>query len=217
MSMRLSRIEFGSLLSYSPRGNSEAAQRSRTTMKALKDDEFVSDPPVLMSDFIADTIRTNIKSLPFAHFFETEPVLVPAPRSSLMRPGTLWVPQRLAKALVRRGLGKSFEECLKRVTPLPKSATSLAANRPKAIEHYHSMVVQKVFPEPREILLVDDIITRGATVIGAANKLAEAFPAARIRVFAAMRTISPPDIFGDTMDPRVGMIELRNTETFRRP
>jgi hypothetical protein len=168
-------------------------------MKALKDDEFVSDPPTLMSDFVGAAIKANIANFPSAHLFQTNPILVPVPRSSLMRPGTLWVPQRLAKALVRRGLGKGVEECLKRVTPLQKSATSLAADRPKALEHYDSMAVQKVFPEPQEILLIDDIITRGATVMGAANKLAEAFPATRIRVFAAMRTISPPDIFTDTM------------------
>jgi len=29
-----------------------------------------------------------------------------------------------------------------------KSATSQGADRPKAIEHYNSMEVQKVFPEP---------------------------------------------------------------------
>ena len=215
--MQLYRIEFGSLLSYSPRCNSESAQRSRTTMNALKDDEYVSSPPILMSDFVGAAIKANITHLPFAHLFQTNPILVPVPRSSLTRPGTLWVPQRLAKALVRRGLGKGVEECVKRVTPVRKSATSLAANRPKADEHYDSMAVQKVFPEPQEILLVDDIITRGATVMGAANKLAEAFPAAHIRVFAAMRTISPPDIFTDTMAPCIGTIELKGIDTFRRP
>lgn len=137
--MRLSRIEFSALYSYSPRCNSEAAQRSRTAMNALKDDEFVSNPPILMSDFIATTVKGSIDNLPFAHFFASNPILVPIPRSSLMRPGTLWVPQRLAKALVRMGLGKAVEECLKRAIPLRKSATSLAANRPKAFEHYASM------------------------------------------------------------------------------
>lgn len=215
--MNLSRIEFGSLLSYSPRCNSETAQRSRTTRTALKDDQVVSNPPILMSDFVGNVIRDNITNLPFAHFFETNPILVPIPRSSLMQSGTLWVPQRLAKALVRRGLGKDVEECLKRTTPLRKSATSLASDRPKTFEHCNSMEVQKVFPEPLEILLIDDIVTRGAAVLGAANKLAEAFPAARIRALAAMRTISPPDIFTDIMAPCIGTIELRGIDAFRRP
>jgi predicted amidophosphoribosyltransferase len=126
-------------------------------------------------------------------------------------------PTTSCKALVSRGLGKGVEECLNRMTPLRKSAKSLAADRPKAHEHYASMEVQKVFPEPHEILLVDDIVTRGATAIGAANKLAEAFPRARIRLFAAMRTISPPDTFTDTMAPCIGTIEIRGVDAFRRP
>jgi hypothetical protein len=84
-----------------------------------------------------------------------------------MRPGTLWVPQRLANALIQNGFGKTIEECLKRVIPLPKSATSLAKDRPKAVEHFDSIEVQAVFSEPKEILLVDDVGTRGATFLGA--------------------------------------------------
>jgi phosphoribosylpyrophosphate synthetase len=49
------------------------------------------------------------------------------------------------------------------------------------------MQVQKVLSEPSNILLVDDIITRGATLLGAASRLAEAFPKAEIRAFAVMR------------------------------
>ena len=71
--------------------------------------------------------------------------------------------------------------------------------------------------EPREILLVDDIITRGATMLGAANKLRNTFPLARIRGFAAMRTISPPDIFNQAYDPCLGVITFNGQDTFRRP
>lgn len=74
-------------------------------------------------------------------------------------------------------------------------------------------------PPPNEILLVDDIVTRGATLLGAANRLAEAFPAARIRAFAAMRTISDPSEFIATYEPRSGTIEHRELteDTLRRP
>lgn len=215
--MRLSTIEFGSLLSYSPRGTSDAEKRSRTTMRLLKGDEFVLKPPILMSSFISDVIKRDFAKLPFAHYFETNPILVPTPNSSLTRPGTLWVPQRLASALVQRGLGKDVVECLKRVTPLQKAATSLAEDRPKAAQHYASMQVQKMLSEPEEILLIDDVVTRGATLLGAANKMADAFPSARIRAFAAMRTISRPSDFVATYDPQMGTIELVGNGTLRRP
>lgn len=164
--MRLSEIEFGSLLTYSPRGNSNAQSLSRTARTILKNDGFLKSGSndILMSDYIADRISTNLRRLPFADYFNVNPILVPTPNSSLNRSGTLWVSQRLATALFRRGLGSRVAECLNRVTPLRKSATSLAADRPKAREHYDSMEVTRMLDEPTEILLIDDIVTRGATL-----------------------------------------------------
>lgn len=216
--MNLQRIEFGSYLSYSPKCDSVAAQESRTARTALKNDHVLrTDGSMLMSDYIGETIRTSIGQLPFARFFEGNPILVPIPRSSLMQDGTLWVPKRLANALVRRCLGKSAEECLKRVVAVRKSSTSSAADRPKAHDHYQSLRVQKIFPEPSDILMIDDIVTRGATAMGAANRLIEAFPNASIRLFSAMRTISPPDVFSQISAPCKGTIELRGSDCFRRP
>jgi hypothetical protein len=120
-------------------------------------------------------------------------------------------------ALIRNGLGKTTEECLKRINPLPKAATSLARNRPTAAQHYHSIEVQTTLSDPIEFLLIDDVIIHGATMIGTANKLPDAFPRASIRAFAAMRTMSPPYIFAKTIDPCKGVITLVDEEAFRRP
>jgi predicted amidophosphoribosyltransferase len=214
--MHLTKIEFSSLLSYSPRGNSVSEKQSKTVMTYLKNDEFILNR-VLMSEYISELIKENITSLPFSSFITNSPILVPIPKSSLTKPGTLWVPQRLAKALVHNGLGKTVKECLKRIEALPKSATSLAKDRPKAVQHYHSIEIQKIFPEPEEILVIDDIVTRGATIVGAANKLYDAFPRAHIQAFAAMRTISPPQIFKAVYEPCKGEITLSGQDTFRRP
>jgi predicted amidophosphoribosyltransferase len=216
--MYLSTIEFGSLLSYSPRGISYPETESRTYMNSLKHDEYISNPPILMSDFVSKIIKEDITTLPFSYFFKITPILVPIPSSSLIRPGTLWVPQRLANALMKQGLGSSVIECLKRMKPLPKAATSLAENRPKATQHYDTIEIQKTFSQPpEEILLVDDVITRGATILGIANKLVDAFPRSHIRAFAAMRTISPPTVFNSVYEPCIGKITLRGEETYRKP
>jgi gamma-glutamylcysteine synthetase len=79
------------------------------------------------------------------------------------------------------------------------------------------MAVQKSFSDAEEIVLVDDVVTRGATLLGAANRLTEAFPNVRIRAFAAMRTMTPPLVFRAINDPCIGTIELRGIDTFRRP
>lgn len=182
----------------------------------LKRDEHLSSPPMLMSEFLVSRM-SRISNLSFAHFFDVKPILVPTPNSSLAKPGTLWVPRRLAAAMVRHGLGQSVVECLKRVKPLRKAATSTSSDRPTAAEHYESMEIQKGLSEPREILLVDDVVTRGATLIGAANRLAEAFPDSRIRAFAAIRTTSSPSEFRGIVDPRVGTIQLSGSQTIRSP
>jgi len=216
--MRLSKLEFGALLSYAPRGDSPKIRHSRNVMIAIKKDGFVEDPPLLMSQWVAQTIQRNRTSLPFASFFQPNTILVPTPKSSLMQPDTLWAPERIATALVRTGLGKEVVPCLVRVKPVPKAALSVPTERPTAAEHYESMGVQRRLSKPDEIVLVDDIVTRGATLLGAANRLADVFPQTRIRAFAAMRTISNPDEFDRLYVPCVGTIELRASgDALRRP
>lgn len=61
------------------------------------------------------------------------------------------------------------------------------------------------------------MITRGSTVMGGANRLAEAFPDARIRAFAVMRVISNHNDFIDVDDPRVGLITMAGKDTRRIP
>jgi predicted amidophosphoribosyltransferase len=216
--MNLPRLEFGSLLSYAPRGDSPGIRHSRDVMYALKKDGFVGDPPILMSRWVAQTIQQNRTTLQFASFFQPNTTLVPTPKSSLMQPNTLWVPMRIATALVGMGLGKEVAPYLIRDKPVRKAALSMPNERPTTIEHYESMTVQERLSRPAEILLVDDVVTRGATLLGAANRLAEVFPQTRIRAFAAMRTISNPDEFDKVYVPCVGTIELLESgETLRRP
>jgi predicted amidophosphoribosyltransferase len=136
-----------------------------------------------------------------------------------MRPGTLWVPERIASALVNMGMGRVVA-CLVRTTALRKAARTDPSERPKPKEHTDTISVQShISEQPNEILLVDDIVTRGATLLGAANRLVEVSPAAQIRDFAAMRTISDPSDFTATYEPRSGTIQYRGRtgNTLRRP
>jgi predicted amidophosphoribosyltransferase len=166
----LSKLEYGALLSYSPRGDSAEIRRSQGICVDLKRDRVLS-PSIPMSQWVAQTIQQNMDVLPFASFFQSNTILVPVPTSSLMQQGTLWVPERLATALVKMGLGKSVYQYLIRFKPVRKSASSAAEDRPKPAEHYESLLVQKGLVEPNEILLIDDIVTRGSTLLGAASRL----------------------------------------------
>lgn len=135
-----------------------------------------------------------------------------------MTQDALWVPDRLATALVRKGLGKEVVRCLKRIRGVPKAAFSAPEDRPTAAQHYGTIAVQGSLSEPAEIVLVDDIVTRGSTLLGAANRLADVFPDTPIRAFAAMRTISNPSEFEELYRPCIGTISLRESgDTLRRP
>lgn len=218
--MRLNQLQFGSLLSYCPRGgSSEEIQRSRQVMTFIKADEFVENPPIPMSEWTSKTMEQQRSSLPFNSFFQSNTVLVPLPRSSLLQQDSLWVPERIASALVRRGFGTRVMSCLIRTKALRKSATSLSDQRPSPTEHFQSIAVQGNLESTQEIVLVDDIVTRGHTMIGAANRLLEVFPSSRIRAFAAMRTVSDWTDFSHIYDPRIGSIEYREAydDALRRP
>jgi predicted amidophosphoribosyltransferase len=215
--MNLSQLEFGALLTYTPRGNTPKSLQSKKNMIALKRDQFVNTPPILVSDWIAKRIQEKITELPFGHFFRPNTILVPVPKSSLMQPDTLWVPERIAKAMVAAGIGKQVDTCLIRTKPVAKAASCVSSERPTAKQHYDSITVQGALSKPDEIVLIDDVVTRGATLIGSANRLADAFPECRIRAFVAMRTISNPNDFQTVYSPCIGTIDLREGETYRKP
>ena len=215
--LHIFKLEFGSLLSYSPIVDSEAEQRARDVMLSLKRDTPVSNPSRFIPETISNQIKANLTTLPFSEFFSSNPTLVPLPKSSRMRSGDLWVPRRIANALFRIGLGNEVAEYLIRDQALPKSAFSTSAERPTVAQHYNSLGVQKRLPEPKEILLIDDVITRGATILGAANRLADVFPQAQIRAFAAMRAMSRPFRFNKLVDPCKGEIMFDGQNIRRRP
>lgn len=93
----------------------------------------------------------------------------------------------MAHAINQNGFGKTVIELVKRDIALPKSSTSLSKDRPKAAQHYNSIdISNKLLSETNEILLIDDVITRGATSLGLASKIAGIFPKSNIRTFAAI-------------------------------
>ncbi len=145
-------------------------------------------------------------------------MLVPVPSSSKLQKDGLWVPQRIARELVKVGLGDIVDTLLERSRVLPKAVWSPARERPTAQQHYDSLGVTSTGLAPARFVLIDDVITRGATMLGAASRLGAAFPNADIRCFAVMRSISEPLPFTGILDPVVGKVELTTSGgTVRRP
>ncbi len=218
--MKTSQILFGSYRAIPSQGVSEYKEHSQIKYK-IKHERFFNtgSRTVPASEFFAMKIKNEIDKMPFKDLFSKDTILVPAPKSSLLKPSTLWVPKLFAEKLVKMGLGKGVEPCLKRVDAVTRSSTAKLTNesRPTAIDHYNSMQVKEIVYEPNDILVVDDIVTRGATLLGSVNRLKDVFPNAKIRGFALVRTISNPDKFKKVEDPCKGTITLRGDYTFREP
>jgi predicted amidophosphoribosyltransferase len=130
----------------------------------------------------------------------------------------LWVGREICQVLVARGLGKEVHPYVERANAVPKSAFALPADRPKPSTHYASFVVTRSLFPPRSITLVDDVITKGATLIAAASCISSAFPDCEVRAFALIRTMSQQEV-NSILDPCLGTITFNSARdsTHREP
>ncbi len=215
--MLLSDLEFGSYLTYSPRGETEEILKSQRITYNLKGDKTFGSPPRTTTRYLVDILAQRITKTSLQGLLGPDVMLVPVPKSSLSLSGSLWVPQRIADALVEIGLGNGAFPILERIRFVLKAAFSAPKQRPKAIDHYETIDVHPQLEPMERIVLVDDVITRGATMLGAASRLAEAYPEAEIRSFAMIRTMSRSEMFVRIEDPCLGHIRLIKDQTFRKP
>ncbi len=193
----LPEIQFGAYLVYSPQGTSQVSKRSKDICSLVKQDGLgqMGSPPkmVRMIPYLVKRLSGKIAGTPLADFFADQPVLVPAPRSSPVKPDSLYPTRLICDQLVANGLGLETRTLLERVTAVPKAAFSRPADRPTLQAHYDSLRVTELL-EPRSIVLVDDVVTKGTMLLASATRLQEAMPRTRIRVFALIRTMSHVEI-----------------------
>jgi hypothetical protein len=215
--MLLSELRFGAFLSYAPRGDSELMRKSRDWTYALKRDAPMGPDRRPTSQLVAEGVRSRLAESGLSEVLRPNASLVPVPGAGLWRPGDIWVPALVADALRRVGLGAEVLPCLRRRHAIRRSRRQESADRPSVSEHFASFVVDRRMPPPECIVLVDDVVTRGATLLAAASRLAEAYPGVSISAFAVVRTISDPTLFEAIYAPVVGEIVLVGEQTRRRP
>jgi hypothetical protein len=208
----LSEVEFGAFLVYSPRGQSEMSQRSRQIRDHIKHDK----PGFLRT--AADRLKVELSAVGLEAFLGPQVTLVPAPRSApLVGKDALWPGHRICEELLKCGLGKDILPCLSRAKRVAKSAFAAPGERVGAQEHLESMEVEGILLSPAVVTVVDDFLTKGATLLAAASLVKDAFPLATVRVFALVRTLGLiPDV-ERTLDPCRGRIWLEGSVIRREP
>ncbi|MDO8349011.1 MAG: hypothetical protein Q7T30_02155 [Planctomycetota bacterium] len=130
----------------------------------------------------------------------------------------MWPARRIAEELLGRGLGRELLTLLERRVPIEKSALlRVGSMRPGPEDHIRTIaVVDALQVSSRRIVLVDDVVTRGATLLGCATLLLRVLPRVEIRTFAAVRTTSGQDIDG-MLAAVMGVITYTNGRLHREP
>jgi hypothetical protein len=224
----LSSLDFGSFLSYSPRGTSVDELASRSLCHQIKRDGhlLVAGRPAVSA--IAHAVKRLRQSITpdLAELLTPGVLFVPVPRSAPFPPGRangLWVPRRICEELLQAGFGARIEALLLRRIAVPKSAFAVRSDRPGVALHHASFQVAPRLIEPStRITLVDDVITKGSTLLAGASRLAEAFPDATIQAFALVRTLNPADsprgrrLFRALVDPIRSKVTLTRYGAWRR-
>jgi predicted amidophosphoribosyltransferase len=156
-------------------------------------------------------------SPPLAGFFGADDVLVPVPGSAPYVVGKLWAAEHLAAAFVNEGVGGAAWAGLQRVRAVRKSATAAPGERPTVSLHYESFRIERPTSPPERIVLIDDVVTRGRTLLAAASRVHEAFPDAQIRAFALVRTMGLISGVQQLLDPCKGEIRWKAGDAHRSP
>lgn len=154
-------------------------------------------------------------------FLNPKITLVPIPRSSFTQPGTLWPAKVISDALFESGFGCQVNTFLFRKTPIHKSSLSQSADtRPSVQNQMDSLGVNRdLINDPKDITLIDDVITAGRTSVACALRLLEVFPNSTIRLFAMVRTKSFDTEVEQIVNPETGIIEYYpgSGKTYRKP
>jgi hypothetical protein len=181
-------VEFGSFLIYPSPANTEAEKKAKTFILDLKRNAVTREGSVIQ--IMVDRLRAAVPGSCLADLLDGTAVLVPTPGSAPLLRNAVWCARSVCEAMVAAGLGSRMLTCVQRVSQIRKSAYCAIHNEPRPTprEHYDTMTVRTLLDPPENIVLVDDVITRGATFAGAAARLSEAFPHAQIRAFAVAHT-----------------------------
>ena len=155
----------------------------------------------------------------FMDFFSDSDILVPVPGSEAHCGGLGTTQVSLCAALLTEGIGGSVWAGLTRAHAVRKSATSPHGRRPTIKDHFESFAIERSqdFPSLGRVVLIDDVVTKGRTLMAAALRMHESFPDARIRAFAVLRTLGVVPDVNRILDPCVGKIIMRGQDVRRVP
>jgi hypothetical protein len=197
---------------YAPRGDGALAIQARLLCQRLK-----SCDPWWLPRYAGYVTALAARPGFLASMLARDAWLVPVPGSSASSQ-RVWAAWQLATALHALGLGCGLWPGLVRRAAVRKSATALPGARPTLAQHYDSFSVDPGPPDfSGRLVLVDDVITRGRTLLAAAARLRSAYPHADVRAFALVRTTGYLMRLDRLRAPCVGVVYWAGGDARREP
>lgn len=211
-----SEVPFASFFVYSPRrveGEGEAGEKSRRLVRSIKNEARA----IAVRWKLAEYVRAHLDEELRHRFLGSESTLVPIPgHAPLKDQAARWPARELCDEFVKAGLGGQWLPLLTRTERVNKAAFSAPEDRPTAARHLETLRCEAQIGVTESITLVDDVITRGSTMLAAIAALQAAYPNIRVQGFALIRTLSDVAV-QEVTGPVSGVIHLAGGETYRRP
>jgi len=200
-------LDFGAFLVYPPRPDSRHGHEIRNFVLGLKEDRVVGG--VSSSQHVARRLAERSDAAELRSFL-ADAVLVPAPKSAPLTTGALWASLRIAQALHEHSVGRAVAAVIERVRPIPTSHLVGGSARAWPDQHLATLALRRELPIDFDgrLVIVDDVVTRGSTLLGCALALRESYPTANVVGFAAARTLKQEETMpSDAVQPILGTIE----------
>lgn len=209
----LSKLRVGSVLIFPSGDLSAVGQNARGFIKyRIKQDmKLAPEHERGAIELVASRVAEHVVGGTLEEILGKGGVLVPVPRSGLMRQGTLWPSYRICEELRRLGIGSSIEPCIERTVAVKRSSTAAPGERPGVREHYDSFRIKPLLAVPERVVLVDDVVTRGATMVACGTRILEQFPGIELVAFAFGRIeYVKLEKLADMFVPKVETIEYED-------